>query len=507
MNKLNNIKNKLYLLLIFSVIIRIIAAYYIEFGNDEVYYWLYAKFPDYSHFDHPPMVGLFIQLFSLNLTFHNELAIRFSSIIIGCLNTIIIFKIGERIKDRLCGFYAALLYNCSIYCFIIVGVFILPDTPFLFFWLTSIYLLFPVLTNERIDKSVKIKMLIAGITIGLCIVSKYHGIFLWLITLAYIISFNRKWLKIKELYFSIFISFILFIPVFYWNFKNNFISFAFQGERINLIKGGINIKSFFTELFGQILYNNPINVAIFVLVLIKLKQKSFLIEKAKKRFLIFFSIPMICFFLFFSLFRNTLPHWSAPGYITLIILAGLYFSDISRNKTPIVLKSAAGLLIIFLSLSFSQIKFGLLNLGKNDPTLDMYGWHQLKSGFEHIYKKNLSEKIIDSNVCLVSSRWFPASHIDYYVATPLKIDLFAIGSIDKIHKYAWVNQQRGNIKCDAYCIVQESNGINLTVQYKDYFSSINLIDSIPINRNNKIVKQYFVYIMHNYNGRLFKIIE
>jgi hypothetical protein len=29
----------------------------IEFGNGEVYYWLYALHPDISHFDHPPMIG------------------------------------------------------------------------------------------------------------------------------------------------------------------------------------------------------------------------------------------------------------------------------------------------------------------------------------------------------------------------------------------------------------------------------------------------------------------
>ena len=54
-------------LLILSTLIRGFLAAYLEFGNDEVYYWTYALYPDYSHFDHPPMVGCVIQVFSLNL--------------------------------------------------------------------------------------------------------------------------------------------------------------------------------------------------------------------------------------------------------------------------------------------------------------------------------------------------------------------------------------------------------------------------------------------------------
>ena len=52
-----------------NLIIKSIPASMIELGNDEVYYWTYALFPDWSHFDHPPMVGITIQLFTLNLTF------------------------------------------------------------------------------------------------------------------------------------------------------------------------------------------------------------------------------------------------------------------------------------------------------------------------------------------------------------------------------------------------------------------------------------------------------
>ena len=94
--KINQI---LFWLLVISAVVRGIAATSIEFGNDEVYYWTYALYPDWSHFDHPPMVGWVIQLFSLNLLFDSEFFIRLASIVFMTANTYIIFRIGKEIKN------------------------------------------------------------------------------------------------------------------------------------------------------------------------------------------------------------------------------------------------------------------------------------------------------------------------------------------------------------------------------------------------------------------------
>ena len=49
-------------LIIISTLIRVFIAGTLEFSVDEVYYWTYAMFPDWSHFDHPPMVAFLIYL-------------------------------------------------------------------------------------------------------------------------------------------------------------------------------------------------------------------------------------------------------------------------------------------------------------------------------------------------------------------------------------------------------------------------------------------------------------
>ena len=153
-----NIPKALIILLIISVVIRGFLAGLLEFGNDEVYYWTYALYPDWSHFDHPGMVGWMIQLFSLNLLFDSEFALRLSSVVLMTVDTWLIYLIGTQLKNKITGLYAALLYTASLYAFVITGVFIMPDTPLMFFTLISIYLFIryfkkgteqPIETNGR----------------------------------------------------------------------------------------------------------------------------------------------------------------------------------------------------------------------------------------------------------------------------------------------------------------------------------------------------------------------
>jgi len=53
-------KKYVFLLMGISLLLRALVAALTDLGNDEVYYWTYALYPDWSHFDHPPMVGWII---------------------------------------------------------------------------------------------------------------------------------------------------------------------------------------------------------------------------------------------------------------------------------------------------------------------------------------------------------------------------------------------------------------------------------------------------------------
>ena len=221
------------LLIAISIIVRAFLASRLELGNDEVYYVLYARYPDWSHFDHPLMVGFFIQLFSLNLLFESELFIRLSSIVIGAINIWLMFQIGTMIKSPRVGFIAALLYVASIYSTVIAGIFILPDTPQSFFWLISIYLMIKILPSEIIYRRTGLMMLLLGIILGLGILSKYTTVFLWLGMGLYFLFYKRAWFKSPYLYLALFLTVLVSSPILIWNYQNDWVSFVFQSGRIS----------------------------------------------------------------------------------------------------------------------------------------------------------------------------------------------------------------------------------------------------------------------------------
>ena len=263
------LKRYLFILIGVSALVRALIAYFLDLGNNEAYYWTYGLYPDMSHLDHPPMIGWFIQLFTVNLYFKGEIFLRLASIVIGSLNTWIIFILGRRIKNELTGFYAAILYTASIYCSVFVGTFINPDTPQSLFYLLSIYFLHEglIVKYEVCNESkilCRLSLVLAGLFIGLALLSKYSSIFLWAGVGVYVLSSDRKMLKEPFLYISAAISLLFLIPVLYWNYNNGFASFSFQGARLLSAENGINLKFLLGEVTGAYIYNNPINIVIII---------------------------------------------------------------------------------------------------------------------------------------------------------------------------------------------------------------------------------------------------
>lgn len=489
-----------------AAFLKIIIADNSLLGNDEVYYTLYGLFPDWSHFDHPPMVGLFIQLTTLNFAFTSELAIRASGIMFGLLNTFLIYKITEQIGGSRAGFFASILFNTSIYCLIIAGTFILPDTPMLVFWLIAIWFLINSVTTETINSKARWNIIFAGIAIGLAMISKYHSVFLWFGSALYILFFNRLWLREKSLYVAIALSLIIFSPVVYWNMTNELASVAFHSGRVGV--GGLRIDFILSELLGSIFYNNPANYFIIATAIIAFFAKKRYISGRYFFLLFLISAPLILTFFGFSLFKRTLPHWSAPAFTNFIIIAGIYLDYLMQKKENLVIpnsiKVAIAIIVAIVPLALLQINLGLLRLdnstnpikiGKKDPTLDMYGWDKIAKPLSLIIKNDLSNGIMPSDAAIVSYRWFPTSHFDWYVARPLERKLLAYGPL--INKYMKVNKMRGELQKgeSAYFLTSSRDFRNPEILLADEFQAFSIPDTIRIERRGIPAYNIFVYRM------------
>lgn len=492
-------------LVLISSTIRLVLAFIIELGNDEVYYHTYALYPDWSHFDHPLMVGWFIKIFSFGLFMHGTWLMRLPAVIFAAINTWLMFELGSRIKNEKTGWYAALLYTSSIYTSIISGLFIMPDTPQVFFWILSLYLMVDILPDKDRVTSSKRKLLLLGIVIGMGMLSKYTSVFLWLGIFLYLIFYNRNWFKSWQLYMSGILSALVFSPVLIWNYLYHFISFTFHGERVELQDSGIRFDFIGTEILGEFFYQNPVVfILVWVAVFYGIRHHSYFIEKRKFHLLLFQAVPMILVFLFFSLFRKTLPHWTGPAYISLILIGATFLSRKTRKRTfnyPPFIVAALITILLTLSLGVGEIKYGLVHLNaitKKDLTLDMFGWRQMSKQFKEIKNKAEDELRIQKNAPIVSYRWFPAAHLDYYVAKRNDTYVLAWGSLQQIHKYAWINEERGGFKkgMDLWYITTK-NDYRAAEWFKPAFENIICVDTMNIMRSGKVVNQAYIYILEN----------
>lgn len=497
-----------------SAVIRCLVAYSVEFGNDEVYYFTYAVQPDWNHFDHPPLVGLFIRLCTLNLHWLNEFSVRLPAILGAAVGTWLIARCGQLLRSERTGLIAAVLYNTSLYTSIISGLFILPDSVQLVFWLAALYAMLKLLKSANQQEQNR-DLLLLGVYIGLAIMSKVHGVFLWFGLGAYILFHERRMLRNPYLYISIALTLLIVSPIVFWNINNQFISWQFHSERVEA-NNGIDLRSFLVTSLGQIAYQNPVNALLMVLALIGISKGEAIFESSSRKLLLWCSLPIILATCLVSLLRPTLPHWSGPGFLGLILLVAgfidLKFQSGEHRLYSRLLKTSAILIATIIIAGVLLIDFypGTLNTrpeprtGSGDFTLDMYGWKSFRSAFEHIREQDLQLGRMSPAAPLIVNKWFPGGHLYFYLAYPLGMRLLGVGPVNDLHKFQWLNAQNGTIAegTDAYFISPSNYFTDPNELYRVDFQQIEKPVRFVQRRNGEVARYWYVYRMKGAKSRI-----
>lgn len=501
------------ILMAVSAVVRALCAALIEFGNDEVYYRLYALFPDWSHFDHPGMVGWMIQLFTLNLTMDSELAIRMASIVLGTLNIWLMYLVGtEAGGDRRIGWYSALLYVSSLYATVICGIFIMPDTPQSTFWLLALLCFLrafrPMEGQAKPSCSRALSgmwMLAAGLACGLAFLSKYTSAFLWTGAGLYIIFHDRRWFRRWEMYAAAALTVVCMLPVLVWNMQNDFISFTFHTGRV-VSEHQLHPEFFGREIAGEFFYNNPVLFVLAMAAVVLFMRRRLDFDRRTGAYLLWTALPLILIFWIVSWQRATLPHWSGPAFVTLMPMAAAAAFRMGRRPGRWV-AAAVGFTAVLLPLAVLEIRTGIVPLdrhteydrmGKDDFTLDMYGWDQLAEEFAALREEAVADGKASVDDPVFSYRWFPAAHTDYYVTSPLGVRLLCIGPMEDIHKYSWINRDRGGLQ-------QGQNGwfITSSRDYRDPasmpFRAVKDCDTVQVMRGGRHVYNFYIYRVEGLN--------
>ncbi len=505
-------------LIVVSTLARILLASSTELGNTEAYYWVLANKLEWNYFDHPPIVAWLIRLTTANLLLHGELFVRLGAITSAAFCTWLIYRLGTLLHGQLAGWFAAFLYTTCLYASIGIGVYILPDSAQMVFWISSLIAIIKLLECEPNQTRYKLLWLVFGVLTGLCIMSKVHGVFIWIGVISYILIYDRCHLKSPYLYISLLVSLLITSPIFIWNIQNYFASYQFQSQRVNLSQGSFSIIRFGKSL-GELFFSfGPFQIILIVIGLLQAFKAKLNINSKAVKILLLCNLPLILILIAISLFHETLPHWPGPPLSALIVIPAVWLTKlraVTQNKLPGVLTTALTYAIIIIAAGTLGVNFypGTMSkqqtgmkIGAEDATLDMYGWKNAGHVFDSIYKKDLSENIIQRDAPLIVTHWIPAAHIDYYITSNTRLRTYGLGGIDSLHQYYYTNKLKKHLLKgeDAYYLIPSN-----LFDYGTFDKVTNSFDSFTVDlifsqyRSGIECKKFYIFRLKGFKGNSF----
>ncbi|MCS7278306.1 MAG: glycosyltransferase family 39 protein [Aquificaceae bacterium] len=369
--------------LLFNLLLALFRVLYVLFypldlTPEEAQYWDWSRHLDLSYYSKPPMVA-YMNFLTRELFGTSEISVRITPILLSFLLSILTYLFVKKVFDHRSAIIASTLPQLTV-GFSINSILMTTDAPFIFFWSLTLMVLF-----FAFERNSLFLWLLSGILAGLSFLSKYPAVFLLPSALLYAFFYRRHLMKDFKPYASLIPAFLLSLPVLYWNYKNDFVSFKHVSTLASKSASLINLNSFLEFLLGQALLLSLI--PFFLLFRVWLKG----LKENKSAFFVASSLPAFLFFAGLSLFKKVEANWAGFGYFGALVLLSVYLS-----KSRLLIPTYALSLLFFLFLHFTPL-FDLVGLGRlippnKDPAKAGIGWQELGSLVSQLRQEE--EKIV-----------------------------------------------------------------------------------------------------------------
>lgn len=351
---------------------RTYLALTLQLHPDEAYYWLWSRNLAPGYYDHAPMIAWFIK--ATTLFSQGELWVRLSGILAALVMSLCVWLLAKQLfNDEKIASGSVITLNA--YPLTMAGsIIITPDIPSFVFWSLAVYLFWQIVRTK--DPRYWYAF---GAAFGLSLLSKYTAVLLAPVLLLFLLCTDeRRWLKTPHPYLSMAVAFLFFTPVIYWNWKHEWISFAFQ---MNHGLGGATYSAgkVLEYLGGQMLVAGP-----FVFIAGAVAAGMYLFSRNKEKFfLAVVSLPVILFFAYSSLKQVAGPNWPALAYFTFSIVVSAFLLDGNVVKRWIFIFAAvvniamSMLVMVHARYSIVPLERYSAEWAKADATNWFYGWREL----------------------------------------------------------------------------------------------------------------------------------
>ncbi len=467
-----------------TLVLRVIGGAVVGWGTGEAYYLASARQFHLSYYDQPP-VSLWIIWATLQLTGSEHLlVIRFPFIAMFAVSTWLVFDITRAIHSARAGFFAALIVNASVLFSLSIGSWTQPDAPMLLFWLATLRVLVSIFFGSGAKRPYR-SWLLAGVFLGLTLLSKYHGAFLAAGTGLFLVlnSTQRRWLGHRAPWLAILLAAVIFSPVLIWNAQNDWASFGFQGGRA-LAESGLHWDRLIRMIWGQVLYIVPwlalpaLYIGIRALGAGPRGQYPTGTVPGAAALFSYIGWPVIVFFTVVALWSDTQFHfhWQAPGYLMLFILTGAWAANPDGRGIRTWLYGSAILTLIVLSLLVSHAATGwarvLVPGDWEDPTALQLPWTQLGEALDE------RGAFGQGDLFVAGIDWIDCGYTDTQVAGRIPMACFGADTRNLAYNF----NAQDHVGENAY-LVSRTNDIQSVIDaYGGEFSSFQHVRTLAVER-------------------------
>ncbi len=510
-------------LLVGGLLFRGFVAFWLYPTFDEAYYYLYSLHLDWSYFDHPVLVALTTGFGPWLTGVVSQFTIRMGALIAHTGSLVLLYLISKRLFSPQAAKMTLAIATISPIFQVGFGILSLPDSPLMFFWSASLFCAVTEFFRQPNSSNAYVpsyRLAILGVLVGLACLSKYHGFILGLGLVGFCLTnpryrcvFRSPWAWLSLGLFVITIS-----PILFWNIQHDWVSFRFQSERA-VPKSGYNVLSALLVCLAGIAYLFPtiglplwwislrpaLTRTVQVFSQKSLKSGNFFPDSSL--LILWVSLPVILGFTLIGGYRQILPAWSMPGFWGITLLLGqqaIIWEKQSRLWVRRWLLGSGIMVVTILLIALLQVTTGIMQkpsqyalMGgflppKYDPSTELIDIQQLRRGFA---ASPVLSTALEKSSFIFTNRYYIGGLIAMSLEPLANIPITCFDIGKDLRGFAFWSAATQWLGKDALYIT--TNPFNqrkdLMDSYRNHFSSLTEIETIPIRRGGVVVNVIYVY--------------
>ncbi len=498
---------------IVSVLLFLLRLVYVSLGPvdlspDEAHYWEWSRYLDWSYYSKPPMTA-WLNYVSTSLFGHTHLGVRFFSCMAISVLGFLAFLMARNAAGQAAGWLAFVFVQITP-LFAAGGLMMTPDIPSLTLWVFALYLLSLIDFSQK-QLSMRC-FVVLGVVVGFAGLSKYTAAAFYPLLALYLwfTPGGRYWLMKPHIYVAGLVSLAMQMPVFYWNFINDFVGFKHVlGQNAPSSRYDL-VRTFTNFLGGQAGVLSPIT---FILMIASWCGYGYVVFKKglgaisrSERVLFVFGFTLFVLFFSRSFFGKVQPNWPVMATFPGLVLMAVWVW-----RRGVWLKSLAGfgmalsLLLTVISHDTFILRNALQWMGvdyelsfKRDPLKPALGWRGLGKA-----ASALVESHVTGDYYVLTSRYQTASSLSFYMKGNPKVLYVNLGNRRQNQYDYWPWPSDVGEKPVIY--IRENGGMDAGILAG--FEGCAELGEVASRREHLLMRRASVYACFGYKGLDRKLVD